>query len=317
MFICVNVRCHFGSRRALQGRLRLPLRSVAPRPRLPGRSMASAPSAAGYDFGRARVAIVTGGGSGIGRALCLALARRCVATVIVADVDVAGAEETAALVRAAGRGCAARVVPCEASKAEDVDRLISDAEADGAVDAFFANAGILEDFGGVDAASPELWERMMGLHVYQAVHAARRLLPGLAQRGGCFAVTSSAAGLMTQVGSVAYTTTKHASRALAEWLSVSYGDAGLHVACLCPQAVHTKMTGGPLGAGVAGGDGIVTAEVAATSLLEALEAGRFLALPHPEVAKYMLRKAEDVDRWIRGMRRVQQKVASGMLKARL
>merc|ERR1719265_391811 len=144
----------------------------------------------------------------------------------------------------------------------------------------------------------------MGVNVYQSVMAARRLLPALAERQGAFAIVSSAAGLMMQLGSVAYTTTKHASRALAEWLCVTYGDQGLHVACLCPQAVESKMTAS--GAGPAGGDGMISADAASESLFQALEQGHFLALPHPEVDKYMKRKAEDVDRWIRGMRRVQK-----------
>lgn len=268
----------------------------------------------GYNLRKAKVAIVTGGGSGIGRALCLGLARRGVASIVVADLDALGAEETAAQVRSIGS--TARAVHCDVSSPSGVDSLIGDTErCEGQVDAFFANAGIGGDFGWVDSASDELWQRMMGVNVYQSVYAARRLLPGLAHRNGCFAVVSSAAGLLSQMGSVAYTTTKHASRALAEWLSITYGDLGLHVACLCPQAVESKMTAN--GTGPAGLDGIVSADVAAECLFKALEAGRFLALPHPEVDKYVKRKAEDIDRWLIGMRRLQAKVLGPFLRSKM
>lgn len=262
----------------------------------------------GFDFSRAGVAVVTGAGSGIGRALCLSLARHGVRAVVAADLDLAGAEETAKQISHLALGGSARPVRCDASSPEDIDRLITDTEKqEGPVDAFFANAGIGGDAGGVDAASLELWHKMMAINVYQAVHAARRLLPDLAKRGGCFAVTSSAAGLMTQLGSIAYTTTKHAARALTEWLAITYGDAGLHVACLCPQAVESKMTAGSTG-GPAGLDGIITAEAASECLLKTLEEGKFLALPHPQVDTYVKRKAGDVDRWLQGMRKQQAKL---------
>lgn len=270
----------------------------------------------GFDIGKAGVAIVTGGGSGIGRAICLGAARRGVRAVVVADMDLPGAEETAQLIRDLGLGTSARATRCDVSSAEEVDKLIGDTEKqEGAVDAFFANAGIGGDFGGVDGASLELWQRMMGVNVYQSVYAARRLLPDLAARGGCFAITSSAAGLMMQMGSIAYTTTKHASRALAEWLAVTYGGAGLHVACLCPQAVETKMTAG--GTGPAGLDGMKSADETAENLFKTLEAGRFLSLPHTEVDEYMKRKANDMERWLKGMRRAQEKVLGPLLKSKL
>jgi len=268
---------------------------------------------ASFSFAAAKVAVVTGGGSGIGRALCFGLAKRGVKSIVVVDVDARGAEETAEQLRHFG-GCSSRAARCDVSTEADVNRLIDDVEQnEGLIDVFMANAGIGGDFGLVDGASMELWHRMMGVNVYQSVYAARRLLPSLAERGGCFTVTSSAAGLMMQMGSIAYTTTKHASRALAEWLAVTYGDAGLRVACLCPQAVETKMTAG--GTGVAGLDGLIGADVACESLFKAVESGQFLALPHPEVATYVKRKAEDIDRWMKGMRKVQAKVLEPMLQA--
>mmetsp|Transcript_55354 Transcript_55354/g.159143 ORF Transcript_55354/g.159143 Transcript_55354/m.159143 type:complete len:276 (-) Transcript_55354:85-912(-) len=274
------------------------------------------PEPSGYDFSKAKVAIVTGGGSGIGRAICLSLARRGVATVVAADIDTEGAAETVRQVEALCLGVRGLVLRADVGSQAGVDKLVDEVEAAaGPVDAFFANAGIAGDHFGLEAATPEIWERMMAINVYQSVYAAKRLLPDLARRGSCFAVTSSAAGLLMQMGTVAYTVTKHAARSLAEWLAVTYGDAGLHVACLCPQAVASKMTAG--GTGVAGLDGMIPAEAASESLMKALEAGTFLALPHPQVGDYVKRKAENIDRWLAGMRRSQAKVLAPMLKSQL
>lgn len=265
----------------------------------------------GYDFQSAKVVIVTGGGSGIGRALCLSVAARGVQTVVAADIDLPGAEETVREIQDLGSGCQAKALYADVSTRQGVVALIDDVErAHGPVDAFFANAGISGGFGTIDADSTEVWDRMMAIHVYQTVHAAKRLLPGLARRRGCIAVTSSAAGLLTMLGCAGYATTKHAARSLAEWLSITYGEAGLHVACLCPQAVETKMLSAanlPKSTNVAAFDGCISADTASESLCKSLEAGNFLALPHPEVATYMRRKAEDVDRWIKGMAASQTK----------
>jgi len=271
----------------------------------------------GYDFSRAKVAIVTGGGSGIGRALCHGLALRGVQKVVVADLNLSGAEETAQQVLAVGNGVTARAVHCNVGDGAEIEKLIKDAEKnEGLVDIFIANAGIGGDYGGLKSANDALWNKQMAVNVYQSVWAANVLLPSLAKRGGCFATTSSAAGLMSQLMSPAYTTTKHAVRAFTEWLAITYGGAGLHVACLCPQAVRTAMTGNTDG-GVAGGDGVVTADEASESLLKALEAGRFLALPHPKVAEYVKRKAMDVDRWLAGMKRWQGKMMESFRKSKL
>lgn len=255
----------------------------------------------------------------------MALARRGVQHIIVADIELKDSEETVQLISKLGLGTSSRVVKCDCSSSADVDSLIDGTEKkEGPVDAFFANAGFGGDFGGADAASEELWKKMMAVNVYQSYFASRRLMPELAQRGGCFAITSSAAGLMTQMGSMLYSTTKHASRAIAEWLSITYGGYGLHVACLCPQAVETKMTaamaaehGGAAAAGPAGLDGIHSAEFTAECLMKALEAGKFLALPHAEVEKYMKFKANDVDKWLGAMRKNMKQNFAPMLEPML
>jgi NAD(P)-dependent dehydrogenase (short-subunit alcohol dehydrogenase family) len=266
-----------------------------------------------------KVAVVTGGASGIGRALCLALAESGAAAVVVADVDGGGAAQTAAAVEAAG--LPALAVPTDMSSEEEVRALVSLAEEGfGPVGLFCSNAGIIVD-GGVEVAD-EAWSRIWAINVQAHVYAARALLPGMLARGeGYLVITASAAGLLTELGSAPYSVTKHAAVGLAEWLSITYGDQGLRVSCLCPQAVRTNLiatshrqvadmpaerTG--LGTPQASVDGVLTAEDVAACVIEAIGDERFLILPHPDVAVYEQRRAGDRDRWLRGMRRLQARL---------
>jgi short-subunit dehydrogenase len=138
------------------------------------------------------------------------------------------------------------------------------------------------------------------------VYAARNLIPRMVARGGGYLLnTASAAGLLSQIGSVTYAVTKHAAVALAEWLAITHGHEGIKVSVLCPQAVRTAMTAGNEGS-VASIDGMIEAEQVADTVIEALAEERFLVLPHPEVAEYMRRKAGDYDRWLRGMQRLNE-----------
>ncbi len=145
------------------------------------------------------------------------------------------------------------------------------------------------------------------------VYAARNLVPKMVARGeGYLLNTASAAGLLTQIGSAPYSVTKHAALALAEWLAVTYGDRGLKVSALCPQAVESKMTAGVEGGGVAGIDGMLSPEEVADAVVAGLADERFLILPHPEVVEYFRRKADDYDRWLAGMRRLQARFGPQM-----
>ena len=138
------------------------------------------------------------------------------------------------------------------------------------------------------------------------VWAARHLVPRMLERGGGYLLnTASAAGLLIQIGSAPYTVTKHAAVGFAEWLAVTYGEQGLRVSVLCPQAVETKMTAGFEGGGVAGVDGMLAPEAVADAVIDGLRDERFLILPHPEVAEYERRKTADRDRWLTGMQRLQ------------
>jgi NAD(P)-dependent dehydrogenase (short-subunit alcohol dehydrogenase family) len=253
-----------------------------------------------------RHVVVTGAGRGIGAAL----ARRFHAggaRVTLADLD--GAEDTAAAIGDRAVGFTADI----SSEAGNV-ALIEQAEAAfGPIDLFFANAGI---GGGTDLESTteEAWARVYDINVNAHRWAAKHLLPGwLAAGEGYFCSTASAAGLLIQIGSAPYTITKRAAVAFAEWLAVTYGDRGLRVSCLCPQGVNTEMlrAGEDLGRGpsvVRSAGVVMEPEEVADIVADAIAAERFLILPHPQVHEFMRRKADDPDRWLTGMRKLQARV---------
>jgi NAD(P)-dependent dehydrogenase (short-subunit alcohol dehydrogenase family) len=263
---------------------------------------------------RDRVAVVTGGASGIGRALAWRLAEEGARGVVVADLDEAGAQGVATEIGARALG-----VGCDVADAAQVAELVARAvEAFGPVDLFCANAGVAV---GTDLDTPEdVWELALAVNVRAHIHAAKALLPGWLERGeGYFLATASAAGLLTQIGSAPYAVSKHAAVAFAEWLSVTYGDRGVRVSCLCPMGVKTAMTQVPddapedlrLAAGVVAAAGeMLEPEAVADVVVEGLRAERFLILPHPEVLTFFQRKSDDYDRWLAGMRRLQARLAA-------
>jgi NAD(P)-dependent dehydrogenase (short-subunit alcohol dehydrogenase family) len=169
--------------------------------------------------------------------------------------------------------------------------------------------------GGLEAPIEDL-QRMWGVHVLAHLYAARTVIPRMARRGGGYLLsTASAAGLLTQFGSLHYAVTKHAAVALAEWIAITHGHQGIKVSVLCPQAVETRigenspdaerLGGGP---GVASADGVLQPADVSDAVIEALREERFHVLPHKEVAEYVRRKGADVDRWIAGMQRWQGSV---------
>jgi NAD(P)-dependent dehydrogenase (short-subunit alcohol dehydrogenase family) len=247
--------------------------------------------------------VVTGGGSGIGAALAARLAAEG-ARVVVNDLD---ADRAVAVADAVG-GWA---VPGDAASPEGVTALIDGARAHlGEIDLFCANAGV--GAGPGLEAPEELWELAWQVNVMAHVRAATLLLPAWLERGrGRFLATVSAAGLLTMPGAAAYSVTKHGALAFAEWLAITYGDRGITVQALCPQGVRTPMlTGsGDLGSAVLERDAIEPEEVA-ERVLEALDGGPFLILPHPEVADYYARRAADPQGWQAAMRRMIAKTGA-------
>jgi NADP-dependent 3-hydroxy acid dehydrogenase YdfG len=254
------------------------------------------------------VAVVTGAASGIGEGIAQRLLERG-ASVVLGDLDAARLDETAARLGGAHPGRVAHVAG-DAADAEHVAALV--AAAPGDVDLYVANAGVFRGFG-LDSAEAD-WSVAWDVNVMGQVRAAQALVPGWLERGrGCFVSTASAAGLLTQLGSPTYSVTKHAAVGFAEWLAATYGDRGVQVCCLCPMAVGTDMlregeastdeTARLAMRSVVGAGATVTPLDVADVLLEALEAGTFLALPHPEVGTMSARKAADTDRWLTGMHR--------------
>lgn len=245
-----------------------------------------------------KIAVVTGAAGGIGRALALALAKSGAAHIVCADLDAEGAQATADAVNGTA-------IVGDISSENGVRNLIDRTEAEiGPIGLFCGNAGIIMR-GGFDIAD-ERWLKIWDINVMAHVRAARLLVPLMKARGGgYFLITASAAGLLNQVGSAPYGVTKHAAVGLAEWLALTYGDDGIGVTVLCPQAVRTAMTEGRE-KGVASINGMIEPDVVAETGLAAVREGRFLALPHPEVETYMRRKADDYDRWIGGMRKLNR-----------
>lgn len=233
---------------------------------------------------RDKVVVVTGAASGIGRALAARLAQEGARRVVVADIDADGAREVADEI-----GEAAEHVVADVAHEADLLSLVEGTEERwGPIDLFCSNAGIFIPSG--LEAPPSEWKRMLDVNLMAHVHVARHLVPRMIERGGGYLLqTASAAGLLAQIGSVTYSVTKAAAVALAEWIAITHGDAGIKVSVLCPQAVRTPMLTGGEGS-VATVDGVLEPEEVADAVIEGLEAERFLILPHPEVSEYVRRK---------------------------
>ena len=262
---------------------------------------------------RDKVAVVTGGASGIGRALVRRFRQEGAAHVVVVDRDEAGARAVADEVGGTGLGV-------DVSDETAIRELVSGVERDhGGIDLFVSNAGFVT-LGGLEAPVEDL-QRMWEVHVLAHLYAARAAIPGMVARGGgTLLSTASAAGLLSQFGSLHYAVTKHAAVSLAEWIAITHGHQGIKVSVLCPQAVQTRITENSpdrarmeqgTGPGVASQDGVMQPEDVAQVVIDGLRAERFHILPHPEVAEYVKRKGTDVDRWIGGMQRWQGSLFPG------
>ena len=245
--------------------------------------------------------VVTGAGSGIGRALARGLAA-VGARVVVNDLNVEAATAVAEEI-------GGYPAPGDVSNERGVHDLIDAArEYLNEIDIYCSNAGIA--IGAGPDAPDEAWQQSWDVNLMAHVRASRELLPAWLERGrGCFVVTASAAGLLTMLGSATYSETKHAAEAYAEWLAATYGHRGLAVHCICPQGVRTSMLAESGQAGqVVLQDAAIEPEQVADALLEGMATGRFLILPHPEVRGYYELRASDTDKWLRGMNRMQQRI---------
>jgi len=253
---------------------------------------------------RDKVVVVTGGASGIGKALCRRFVREGARAVVVADLNEKGAKAVADKIGGLG-------LKCDVSVEADLRHTVEVARKHyGPVDLMCSNAGIFFGDGPEGMASSlsnDRWQRMWEVNVMAHVYAARAALPSMLERGGgYFLHTVSAAGLLNQIGDAAYSTTKHAAIGFAESLAITHGDSGIGVSVLCPQGVDTPMLQG-LGRSPQAGDGLLSPEAVADAVIEGLQTERFLILPHPQVRTYMERKVSDYDRWLNGMRRLRRK----------
>jgi NAD(P)-dependent dehydrogenase (short-subunit alcohol dehydrogenase family) len=255
-----------------------------------------------------RVAVITGGGSGIGEALAGAVARAGAAHVVVADIDEDQAQRVAAVVGGTAAGTDVRNETAVRALVELTE------DAHGPIGLFASNAGYVTA-GGLEDSNERI-QAMWEVHVMAHIYAARAVLPQMIANGSGYLLnTASAAGLLAQIGSLSYSVTKHAAISLAEWLAITHHHQGIRVSVLCPQAVRTNiLENSPdaaiaewdgFDASVAGQDGVVEPAAVARQCLEAIGEERFWVLPHPEVADYAVRKATDIDRWLAGMRRFQ------------
>ncbi|HYL37432.1 MAG TPA: SDR family oxidoreductase [Bryobacteraceae bacterium] len=248
-----------------------------------------------------KIVVVTGGGNGIGRALCRRFAAEG-ANVVVADIECEPCRQVAAEIGGLN-------IEVNVASEADVQKLVDQVlKKYGRIDLFCSNAGIGVE--GDCCVSDREWQRIWEINVMAHIYAARAVLPGmLARHEGYLLQTVSAAGLLTQIGSAPYAVTKHAALSLAEWLAVTYGDQGIKVSALCPQGVKTRMLeNAEFGGGAFLLEGALTPEQVADAVVKGLDEEHFLILPHPEVLEYFRRKANDYDRWLRGMRRLQTSV---------
>jgi NAD(P)-dependent dehydrogenase (short-subunit alcohol dehydrogenase family) len=251
-----------------------------------------------------KVIVITGGGSGIGAAMARRFAKEGPSGLVVADID----PDSARVVAEEVGGVA---VLTDVSDPEANRELIEGTEDRfGPIDLFCANAGI--GMVGDEQSDIAMWDRMWQINVMSHVHAARHLVPSWVARGeGYFLVTASAAGLLTNLKAAQYSVTKHAAVAFAEWLAITYGDQGVKVSALCPQFVNTPLLTESEAFKALGGNHTLEPEDVADAVVAGLSVERFLILPHPEVEQYFQNKANDYDRWLGGMRKLQRTVFPG------
>ncbi|GIJ72064.1 SDR family oxidoreductase [Virgisporangium ochraceum] len=256
--------------------------------------------------------VVTGAGRGIGAALARRFAAEGAVAVVVADLDLASATAVADEL-----GAVATPYRVDVSSEAEVAGMVSDVlDRFGHIDLFCSNAGITTG-AGLDA-DPGVWERAWGVNVLAHIHAARAVVPAMLSRGSGYLLnTCSAAGLLTAMDDAPYAVTKHAAVAFAEWLSITYGEEGIRVSALCPQGVDTDMLRGGLEAGhrgarvTAASGRVLSAGEVADAVVDGLRAERFLILPHPEVATYEQRRANDRERWLAAMRKLGSAASDG------
>ena len=246
-----------------------------------------------------KIAIVTGGGKGIGKALAIALCKYG-ATVVVADLCKEDASSAAKNMGSLG-------IECDVTQEREVKKLVSKVKKRfGAIDIFVSNAGVcLGEEGHSASASNEVWQLSWEVNVMAHVYAARATLPEMIKsRKGHFVQIISAAALLSQIGDAAYSATKHAAMGFAESLAITHKSDGIDVSVVCPQYVATGMLGyeedkfNPE-------TYLMSAEELAEIVIPEILNKKFLILPHPEVYEFMNFKSKSYDKWIDQMHKLR------------
>ena len=241
--------------------------------------------------------VITGAASGIGKALAIAFQAADAKSIVCVDQNITEATIVAETI-------SGYAIEANVGLEKDIIKVIDECNSlISGIDIFCSNAGITGMPGFLDV-STENWQEIWDVNVMAHIFAAKHLLPQMLEQGSGYLVnTASAAGLLTQLGAAPYSVTKSAAISFAEWIKITYGEKGIGVSCLCPQAVKTAMTA--QGPGVAGVDGTIEADECAKDVIDAIKKERFLVTPHEEVLEYIKRKTTDYDRWITGMQRLQ------------
>jgi NAD(P)-dependent dehydrogenase (short-subunit alcohol dehydrogenase family) len=250
-----------------------------------------------------KIILVTGGASGIGKALCERFAAEKAKRIYVADLDFDHAAKVA-------ESIGARAFRLDVADEADCQKIVREIlDEAGRIDFVCSNAGIAGAEGSLEVSN-DVWQKIYEVNVLSHVYLARAAFPSMIERGaGAFLITASAAGLLTHPTAAPYAVSKHAARALAENLAIEFAEKGIYVSCLCPQGVKTPM--------IARGDGepenflmaeAITPEACADAVIEALEKETFLILPHREVAEYIVKKAENYDRWLHSLRKIRNAI---------
>ena len=249
-----------------------------------------------------KIIVITGAGSGIGRALAIRFKAEGAKQIVAVDINAENAQATAAMIDGVA-------MTADVSIEDDIVRVIETTEAQiGPIDLFCSNAGVGI---GPDLNSPNSqWQTSWDVNLMSHLYAARHLVPRMVGRGGgYFLNTASAAGLLNQVGAAAYGVTKHAAIGFGEWLAIHHQHQGIKVSMLCPQAVRTAMTASDNDAtAAASADGMMEPEELADKVVEGLRVEAFLILPHEVVLEYMRNKTSNYDRWIGGMNKLMKKI---------
>lgn len=251
-----------------------------------------------------KIILITGGANGIGKALCERFHQEGAEKIYLADIDLENAENVAESVN----GKAFRLdVADEANCKSVVAEILNES---GRLDFIASNAGIGGAEGSLEVSN-EVWQKIYEINVLSHVYLARAAFPSMIEQGsGAFLITASAAGLLTHPTATPYVVTKHGAVALAESLAIEFGEKGIYVSCLCPQGVKTNLIMGEDNPNSFLHEGAISADECADEVVKALEKETFLILPHAEVGEYIVKKAENRDRWIHSLRKIRAAVLS-------